>query len=290
MLDTIKSPEAHNMARALEKVAHTLFGDVPPQRNDEGWQEYTRAIRLLAGGLPEPTNDVMRLIKDGHNANFDPQKLRKQYAPDQPPATEAATTQRQTPQAATSPGAMSADQLKTLKNEFMTTALRAARLTPQPPNTAPTTEEPNDDSRYEQDAHFFTPRRPDNASSTFVRGLVLNDLRFIWELLAKMLNEYEQILNTAADENDKYDGRRANEEDENEIYKQGKASRESDDPNEDRNARHNKRQAAKESKQPEGPQSKTPKAAPTRDYTERRRSGRDNSEAQRQSTPRPTPA
>ena len=81
MLDTIKSPEAHNMARALEKVAHTLFGDVPPQRNDEGWQEYTRAIRLLAGGLPEPTNDVMRLIKDGHNANFDPQKLRKQYAP-----------------------------------------------------------------------------------------------------------------------------------------------------------------------------------------------------------------
>ena len=221
MLDTIKSPEAHNMARALEKVAHTLFGDVPPQRNDEGWQEYTRAIRLLAGGLPEPTNDEMRLIKDGHNANFDPQKLRKQYAPDQPPATEAATTQRQTPQAATSPGAMSADQLKTLKNEFMTTALRAARLTPQPPNTAPTTEEPNDDSRYEQDAHFFTPRRPDNASSTFVRGLVLNDLRFIWELLAKMLNEYEQILNTAADENDKYDGRRANEEDENEIYKQG---------------------------------------------------------------------
>ena len=155
MLDAIESPEAHNMARALEKAAHTLFGDAPPPRNDEGWLEYTRGIRLLAGGLPEPSNDLMGLIKDGHNANFDPQKPPKRYTPGQPPAAKAATNQRQPPQAATSPGAMSADQLKTMKDDFMTTALRAARLTPPPPsNTAPPPEEPNDDSRYEQDAHF----------------------------------------------------------------------------------------------------------------------------------------
>jgi len=208
----------------------------------------------------------MRLIKDGHNANFDSHAPPKQHAPEQQPTETTDGNQHHPPQPATSPGPMSGDQLKTKKDEFMTTALRAARLTPLPPNTAPPPEETKEDDRYEHDDHFYTPRRPDNASSAFVRSIVLNDLRYLWEILAKMFNEYEQILNTAADEKDKYDGRRANDEDENENYQRGKANRESNDPTEDRNTRHDKRQTEKETRRTEGTQPKTPKAAPMNDY------------------------
>ena len=56
MLDAINTPEAHNMAQAIEKTANTLFGDTPPPRTVEGWKKYTRAIRLLAGGLPDSSS------------------------------------------------------------------------------------------------------------------------------------------------------------------------------------------------------------------------------------------
>lgn len=46
----------------------------------------------------------MRLIKDGHNANFDSHAPPKQHAPEQQPTETTDGNQQHPPQPATSPG------------------------------------------------------------------------------------------------------------------------------------------------------------------------------------------
>ena len=166
-------------------------------------------------------------------------------------------------------GRIAPDKLNSMRNDFLTTALQAANLTKPPPHTAPPptpTNEQEAEKKFDHDDHFFIPRRPDNATNAYVRNRVMNDLRYIWEILAKMLNEYEQALNIAADDYDKHDRGKGNDVDEDENYKRGKAAREKDDPTVERSARLENRQIEKETRATAPPQSKTPKANPMRDY------------------------
>ena len=266
MLQFINHPEAHSMASIIQETANTLFGDTPPKRDDNGWCNYTRALRVLGGGLPQPSDALLRQIKDMHDREFDPQQPNNPIRP-RMPANPNAPVPPQMLRPATKHGKIAHDKLITMRDDFVTAALQAATLTKTPPRTAPTKEEePDDEQKFDHDEHFFIPRRPDNATNMYVRNRVMNDLRYIWEILAKMLNEFEQALNIAADDYEKHDGRSKDTVDEDEVYKQGKAKREKTNPTEERSARLENRQIEREVRAHAPPKPKIPPANPRRDY------------------------
>ena len=268
MLQHVTDPEAQGMTSIIQETAHTLFGDTPPQRDENGWRKYTRALRAIAGGLPDPSNALLKQIKEKHDAEFDSHRPAQPNNPTLPAGAIPLKPPRKK-QPAAMHGRIAPDKLNSMRNDFVTTALQAANLTKPPPHTAPPptpTNEQEAEKKFDHDDHFFIPRRPDNATNAYVRNRVMNDLRYIWEILAKMLNEYEQALNIAADDYDKHDRGKGNDVDEDENYKRGKAAREKDDPTVERSARLENRQIEKETRATAPPQSKTPKANPMRDY------------------------
>ena len=134
MLQYVSDPEAQSMASIIQETAHTLFGDTPPKRDEKGWRDYTRALRAIAGGLPDPSDALLKQIKEKHDAEFDSHKPAQPKSPRLPAGAKAPKPPR-TKQPAAMHGRIAPDKLNTMRNDFVTTALKAASLIKPPPKS-----------------------------------------------------------------------------------------------------------------------------------------------------------
>ena len=113
---------------------------------------------------------------------------------------------------------------KLIAQEFQLKVLTDVRQVRPPPQLDPEQSQPASSANALDDLDHAYGFRPSKVA-TFARQSIMLNLRYIWNILAKALNYYEQCLLAYADKRDKIEGKNAEEPHENDAYIAGMASR-----------------------------------------------------------------